>query len=258
MPDRFDLAIAALFSVIMLAYEHLLVWPRARVAIAAGIPGARLRLYRTIIAAEWAFTAIVIARWIIERRSWIALGLGAPRGPALVASVATTLAVAWLFARQSRGVASIPDERIGALRQKLEPRFGGAITIVPRTQDELRSFVTLSVTAGICEELLFRGYAMWVFRPALGVWGAAVASILLFGVGHAYQGRSGAVRATIVGAVATALAIGFGSIIPGMIMHAIVDVGGGIVGYTVFRARSPQTIQPVRSDDAVIDALGVP
>jgi membrane protease YdiL (CAAX protease family) len=237
MPDRFDFAIVALFSVAMLAYEHFIGWPRARAAIASGVPGARLRVHRTIMAAEWAFAVVVIARWAIERRSWTALGLGMPAGRALVTSVATTLAVAWLFVRQSRSVAAIPDERIGALREKLEPRFGGAIAIIPTTPAELRSFVALSVTAGICEELLFRGYAVWVFRPALGLWGAAVASILLFGVGHAYQGRTGALRATVVGALATALAVGFGSIIPGMIMHAIVDIGGGAVGYTLFRAR---------------------
>ena len=252
MPDRFDLAIVALFSLAMLAYEHFIGWPRARAAIASGTPGARLRLYRTIMTAEWGFTALVIARWIIEHRPWTALGLGAPRGAALVTSVAVTLAVAWLFFQQSRGVAAIPDDRIGALRERLEPRFGGAIAIIPRTRAELRSFVALSVTAGICEELLFRGYAMWVFRPALGLWGAAVVSVVLFGIGHAYQGRTGAVRATVIGALATALAIGFGSIIPGMIMHAIVDIGGGTLGYSLLRDRPDQnaaragSVEPAR------------
>jgi membrane protease YdiL (CAAX protease family) len=152
-----------------------------------------------------------------------------------------TLGVAWLFFKQSRTVASIPDDKIGVVRENLAPRFGEAIAIIPRTRTELRSFVVLSVTAGICEELLFRGYAMWVFRPALGLWGAAIASVVLFGIGHAYQGRKGAVRATVVGALATALAIGFGSIIPGMIMHAIVDIGGGTLGYSLLRDRAPAT-----------------
>ena len=61
--------------------------------------------------------------------------------------------------------------------------------LLPSTTEERVGFLGLSVTAGLCEEFLFRGYLIWVLAPYLGWWGAAAFSRLSFGVVHAYQGR---------------------------------------------------------------------
>ncbi|MCI0376926.1 MAG: CPBP family intramembrane metalloprotease [Gemmataceae bacterium] len=45
-------------------------------------------------------------------------------------------------------------------------------------------FGGVSLTAGFCEEFLFRGYFIWVFAPWLGWWGAAALSVLIFAILH--------------------------------------------------------------------------
>ena len=107
--------------------------------------------------------------------------------------------------------------------------------MLPRTRTEEIWFLLLSVTAGFCEELLFRGYLVWFFAPWIGYTAAMVLAVALFGIGHAYQGRKGATRATLAGAAFGIMALASGSVIPGMIVHALIDIGSGIVGYLLLR-----------------------
>ena len=93
----------------------------------------------------------------------------------------------------------------------------------------MRLFVPLSITAGICEEWLFRGYLVWVLQPWLGLLGAAAASMVVFGLTHGYQGGKFGTRAFAAGVVMGAFALVTRSIVPGMVLHALVDLGSGYV-----------------------------
>ena len=61
--------------------------------------------------------------------------------------------------------------------------------LVPASRLEMMVFVGVCLTAGLCEELLYRGWLVNVFRVATGsAWAAAIVSAMVFGIGHAYQG----------------------------------------------------------------------
>ena len=107
--------------------------------------------------------------------------------------------------------------------------------MLPRTRQDETWFLILSATAGFCEEFLYRGYLAWFFAPWLGGIGAMIAVVAIFGISHAYQGWKGAVKATIAGAVMAAIVLATGSLIPAMIVHALIDAGGGTVGYWLLR-----------------------
>jgi membrane protease YdiL (CAAX protease family) len=102
--------------------------------------------------------------------------------------------------------------------------------LMPRTREEKTFFAALSLTAGFCEELVFRGFLIPVIDAATGsVAIAAVVSSAVFGVLHAYQRPAGAVRAAALGLL---LAIPFlltGSILPAMAAHAAIDLISGLV-----------------------------
>lgn len=231
MPGPLDFAFIALFTVGMALWEGLVGWPRLRSALDAGKPGARLGAYRFVMAYAWIFALIVIALWVWAHRPWSALGLNSVRGWRLALSIIVVLAPAVLFARQLRMLAKLSDARRVALR----PRLGVMRDLSPSTRVERDWFIGLSLTAGVCEELLFRGFLTWALRPWLGPWGSAAASAALFGIGHAYQGRDGVVRTALMGVVFSAIALVTGSIIPGIVVHAILDIGGGMTGYTLLR-----------------------
>ncbi|MEM6929106.1 MAG: CPBP family intramembrane glutamic endopeptidase, partial [Myxococcota bacterium] len=110
------------------------------------------------------------------------------------------------------------------VRASVEPSLLG---IAPRTPVEHRRFVALSFTAGICEELAYRGVALGLVAEAIGMPIAALATTLAFGLSHAYQGARGIVRTGAVGLVFVGITLGSGSLLLAMTVHALVDVFQG-------------------------------
>jgi hypothetical protein len=102
--------------------------------------------------------------------------------------------------------------------------------LAPRSGAEFICWFALSVTAGFCEELLFRGYLLKQLFAITGrLWLAVTFEALVFGSIHFYQGWRGAVSITVYGALFGVLAIGRKSLRPGMIQHAGQDAIMGTV-----------------------------
>lgn len=85
------------------------------------------------------------------------------------------------------------------------------------------------MTAGFCEETIFRGYLQkqfiaWTNNAALGVFLSAA----VFGVCHIYQGAKAAVVITVFGLLFGTLAQWRKSMRPGMITHAMHDTLSGL------------------------------
>jgi membrane protease YdiL (CAAX protease family) len=89
--------------------------------------------------------------------------------------------------------------------------------------------MALSLTAGICEETLFRGYLQ---RQLMALTKNATLGVLLsavmFGTAHAYQGFAKAVNIGVLGAMYGIFAHWRRSVRPGMIAHTLQDVLGGL------------------------------
>lgn len=104
------------------------------------------------------------------------------------------------------------------------------MAIAPRTPLEVLLWVMLSMTAGFCEEFVFRGYLLRQFSSAgAGLWLGVLASSLLFGVSHGYEGAAGMIAITAYGAMFCVLALVRGSLRPGMIAHAWHDIFSGLM-----------------------------
>lgn len=111
---------------------------------------------------------------------------------------------------------------------------GHAVSIqrfLPRRAVEILLWIALSISAGICEELAFRGYlqrqlAAWTRRPWIGV-GLQAA---LFGIAHGYQGIQASLKIAVYGALFGLLALWRRSLRPGMIAHASTDLLAGLFG----------------------------
>jgi membrane protease YdiL (CAAX protease family) len=102
--------------------------------------------------------------------------------------------------------------------------------LLPKTGKEKVVFVGLSLSAGVGEELAYRGFLVPALAMTFGsVWGAALLSSLVFGVLHAYQGWLGIVRTALLGMVLATSFVVTGSLWPAIITHALLDVLVGLV-----------------------------
>jgi membrane protease YdiL (CAAX protease family) len=100
-------------------------------------------------------------------------------------------------------------------------------SLLPRTNRERGVFVGVALTAGVCEELLFRGFLFaWLVYGPLGLSfnAGVVVSAVVFGAGHAYQGRYGVVVTALFGWIMGQTAISTHSLVAPMVMHTLVDL----------------------------------
>jgi uncharacterized protein len=238
MPNAVDLVFAAIVFVAGAFLDYFVLWPYLLRKVSRGEGDARTRVYRIIMAAEWLAAILVAGRWWVLARPWSTLWLLPPRGWRLLAGMLAVLAGAVLFLLQNRALACLSAEKRAALPRRL----GTLIALLPHTTAEYRWFVGLSVTAGICEELLYRGFLVWALQGWVGLGWAAVVSVILFGAGHAYQGKD-VLRPTLAGAVLQGIALLTRSILPGILVHAMLDVMSGRSGYLLLResARAAQS-----------------
>ena len=97
--------------------------------------------------------------------------------------------------------------------------------LLPRTPLEKGFWIMLSLSAGITEEICFRGYVITRMARLTGsVWPGAILGAISFGIGHLYQGWGGAVMIMIYGFMFSLLFLARGSLIPCIIAHALQDM----------------------------------
>ena len=198
--------------------------------IASGDPDARVRLYRSMISWQWASTIGLLCLWAWLDRPFAWLGLAAPTGHAAWITAAICAAAMAFYATQIHAVMTSAEGR-ATLRAGLDRSGPGVQTVTPATERELKLFLGVSVTAGICEEILARGFMLWYFSAWLPWWAAIAAVIAAFGVGHAYQGVRGVLLTAAVGSIALALYVWTGSLAAPIVVHAVVDLANGFMAY---------------------------
>tara|TARA_R110002167_G_scaffold35356_4_gene112953 strand:- start:1936 stop:2664 length:729 start_codon:yes stop_codon:yes gene_type:complete len=126
--------------------------------------------------------------------------------------------------------------------QELRKQIAYIQWMMPSTPKEARYFILgLSISAGICEEILFRGYLMLVLGDYFPTYAVVIISSLIFGLPHIYQGAIHILRTAIVGATMALIYLFTDSIIIPIILHAVFDMYGGAMAYIVF-SNEPQQI----------------
>jgi len=110
----------------------------------------------------------------------------------------------------------------------------------PHTGIGLLVWVALSCTAGFVEEVVFRGYLQLQFAALSGnAIVGLIASAVIFGAGHGYEGTRRMVLITVFGAMFGILAHLTKSLRPAMMAHAWHDSFQGFVMYYVAQKGFP-------------------
>lgn len=215
----------------------LIVWlwsyPRFRRATLADLPGARERCYVFSMLFAWGSMACLLLVWAVNGRSFGTLGLSSGTAFQCGAGLALALCYLAIMLVLRRSVLKSP-EQLDNFRRHLTADG----PLMPRTTRERRMFALLSLTAGICEEITYRGYVTWYFAIWIGELPAIFISCILFGLAHLYLGPSHVLRTMALGAVFSFLTVKAGSLWPAIIAHAATDLVAGDLGYRALTAPS--------------------
>ena len=205
----------------------------------------KLRLYGTIVAMEWGLVAAALAVGYHHGVSARDLGqtIGDPRRTLAV----TLLGLLLLLALTGFNLRQIRS----ASREELEATVKRARKFVPVGRVQIFAFTFVAITAGICEELLYRGWLISFMGALLGsIWAGMVVAALLFGIGHAYQGRAGILATGALGILFGTMFVLVKSLVPGQIIHAAIDIVNGILAGRVVKRLGPE----VDSESAPVHA----
>jgi membrane protease YdiL (CAAX protease family) len=191
----------------------------ALVARVTADPSARIRHYRRGIVGEWVSVALIVAIGLLAGRTASSLGLRLPLDSwftaQLIGEIALLLVITTLFMRHPK------------LLDPLRRQARGFLALLPRTRQERITFAALAVTAGICEEVVFRGFGFAYLRflwPGITDGWLIVITSAVFGLAHLYQGPRGVVLTGLAGVAFASMTITTGSLLPAIVVHAMVDL----------------------------------
>lgn len=221
-PDGFLIGALALIGGLLVSLPFL----DARHERRKDRPGARTVMYRDTMILLWAMAILAWVGWLLSGRPLADIGW-APvvqgwRGLAAWGVAGLILAYcAWQLAEIVRS----PRSRRSARKQISEIQMED---MRPRTKAEAWGFQAVSVTAGVTEEIIFRGVAIAAFALVMPLWAAAALSLVVFTLAHAYQGPAGLLRVAPTGALLTAIVLLGGSLWPAILAHAVIDMTAGL------------------------------
>jgi membrane protease YdiL (CAAX protease family) len=181
---------------------------------AAPSAGQALQLYVSALVIEWASVFYVWkgTRRHVHLRDLIGGRWQRPRDVAVDLLLAGTLWIVWV------GIESgLPGtDTVGSL--------------LPKRALEAAVWILVALSAGFCEELVFRGYFQRQFHAFTGSLPAAIAlQAFVFGFAHFYEGTWAVTKIVLYGGLFGALAAWRRSLRPGMIAHAWSDLYGVVI-----------------------------
>jgi membrane protease YdiL (CAAX protease family) len=186
-------------------------------------PRARLLRYRRTVLLEW--SAVAASLLLVAAAPGLDLADIGVRWPRLTGGAAPYTVVGGLGLVLSAALLAILRRRVEQGAEVVAP--GEVVALLPRTIRERRAFAAVAVTAGVCEETLYRGVLLALagaLRPEPSPARLIVLSAVAFGLAHNYQGGAGVVVTAVLGACLTVLYLGSGSLLLPVLYHVLVDL----------------------------------
>jgi len=109
-------------------------------------------------------------------------------------------------------------------------------SLLPQSLAEILIWIATSITAGVCEEMAFRGYLQRQLQAFTGsVELAALGQGLVFGLFHSYQGWKNVIVICVLGVLYGALAAWRRNLRANIIVHSWADIWSGWLKFVVWR-----------------------
>lgn len=208
-------------------------WSYQRFLKRAAVEGERALIREYLLTLGWLASLLVgaLAVWAIAARPFVSLVTTRPIGPGpgfaegAVAAASVVLLVRPVAALLNKGV-----------RDAFAKAFEPLAAFLPKTRTTLALGFVVSIAAGIAEEIAYRGYLLpYLASLGLAWWAALAVGAVLFGLAHLYQGVSGVLQTTLVGAVFGGLYLATGSLLLPIVLHAVLDMSAMTTAYIVLR-----------------------
>jgi membrane protease YdiL (CAAX protease family) len=199
------------------------VWDRweTRRLRAHSTPATRIRSYQKTMGWLWIATIVLLVTTpstllfkapADARLDFARSSLGLPLVLGLCIGIALPVLLAWMNPK---------------VRARQASQLGNLAFFAPQGARERAWFVGVALSAGFCEEVIFRGFLIRYLTKLLGDVHPAMAVVLaalVFGLDHGYQGWMGILTTAILALLFSFLFISSGTLWLPIMIHALFDL----------------------------------
>lgn len=165
---------------------------------------------------------LVITSWNVSNKPWAMLGFDFIKNDPLVWILCLAILVFYFG-----------DILYGYFdKNYMNSRMEELQYIVPLNWEEFKPYIFLAFSAGICEEIVFRGFLVTYISHHFahldyGLWLAIIIPALVFSLSHLYQGWWAVLKIFIISMLFGAIFIYSGSLILVIAIHITIDLVSG-------------------------------
>lgn len=193
----------------------------------------------------WAMALIVLLVWWLSDRQLIDLGLGWPPPSLTTTSIILLLVFILLYGLDVSSELATPE-----LRQRTYDRWVLDMPFLPAKSIEWVHFNFLSLSAGICEEIVFRGFFITYLYSLLqflstttAQWLAVLVPAIIFGIVHYYQGWKAMLKISLMAVLFGYIFVETGSLWILILVHFLVDVLGGTFSWWLHGLHGEEVVE---------------
>lgn len=187
-------------------------------------------LYRSNAIMLWVVAAVLTGAWWFQGRSLVWLGFQWPAKAHLPQALLIAASFIMLYTVDSWRQLGTPQAR-----RHTRQRWHVLTPFVPATWQEFRAFVPLALSAGICEEVWFRGFCITYLVHLIGLDGPLEAIVvvafpaLVFALSHSYQGFEAMFKIGVLSLFFGVLFLTTHSLLLPIVLHVSVDLASGLL-----------------------------
>ncbi len=130
---------------------------------------------------------------------------------------------------QYRSVGKITINDVQNVKEKLKDIY----YYLPKTLKELVVFILLSLSAGVCEEIIFRIFLFHFLNEYLYTIGAIVLTNLIFAFTHIGNGNINLISSFMLGLLFSTIYYFTNNIWIAILLHISIDINTGLLGFRV-------------------------
>jgi len=201
-------------------------------------PKQKIALYYSNGLLMWLASFLIVGAWLFYGRDIVSFGFSLPKMSKVVIGC-TVLFIVLYFG-------DLVFETISpARKQETISKLADNTPFLPSNNRELAHFTFAAFTAGVCEEIIFRGFFInyllaFSGHTIIGQWSAILLPALLFSVVHIYQGHKAVLKILLAGILFGIIYYWSGSLLIVILLHFLMDM---ISAYVAMKLLATKTVE---------------
>lgn len=221
--------LAGLIGIIYPSY-FLLTYKKTNDAINQDIK-FKLIDYKQTIAIFWVLTVLILLNFFMTQLPELKFY------PSFTLTGIIVSILVLVFSAIQYKSSNVTSESLDMVKDKMKDIYH----YLPKTKTEFNWFIILSISAGICEEIIFRLFLFEFLEETAGLLIAFVLANVVFAITHIGMGKQNMISSFVLGLIFSAIYYFTENIWIAVLLHIAIDINGGILGYRMHRLEQAAT-----------------